>query len=75
MHFGLEISFSVVVSAIVFTVAKIVKIKYEGALVITHMTSRPYLIAVLLYICSLLELFFYLYATNIIALDDFKNAA
>ena len=72
-HFGLEVSFAVVVSALIFTLIKIVKMKYEGALVITHLTSRPYLIAVLLYVSSLLELISYLFATNIIGHNDFAK--
>ena len=73
LNFGLEISLSVVISALIFTVVKMVKIRY-GDMVITHMTSRPYKIAVVLFIFSILELLTYLVVTNVISHNNYRKA-
>ena len=73
LNFGLEISLSVVVSALIFTVVKMVKIRY-GDMVITHMTSRPYKIAVILFIFSILELLTYLIVTNVLSHNNYTKA-
>ena len=66
MKVGLEAALSIVISALIFTVVKIVRIKY-GDMAITHLTSRPYIIAVFLFIVSMLELTTDMIATNIVA--------
>ena len=66
VNLWLEASLSVVISALIYTVAKIVNIRYRD-MAITHLTSRPYLIAVSLFVCSVLELGTYLLATNVLA--------
>ena len=63
-----------VISALIFTVVKMIKIRY-GDMVITHMTSRPYKIAVILFIFSILELFTYLIVTNVISHNNYTKAA
>ena len=63
-----------VISALIFTVVKMVKIRY-GDMVITHMTSRPYKITVFLLIFSILELLFYLIVTNVISHNNYTKAA
>ena len=73
-NLGLEASLSVVISALIYTVVKIVEIRY-GNMAITHLTSRPYMIAVFLFACSVLELVNYLIATNVMAKNDYGEAA
>ena len=66
MKVGLEACLAVVISALIFTVVKVVRIKY-GDMAITHMTARPYIIAIFIFIISMLELTTDLIATNIVA--------
>ena len=66
MKVGLEACLAIVISALIFTVVKVVRIKY-GDMAITHMTSRPYIIAIFIFIISMLELTTDLIATNIVA--------
>ena len=70
VNFWLEASLAVVISALIYTVAKIVNIRY-GKLDITHLTLRPYIIALFLFICSVLELVTYLLDTNVLASSDY----
>ena len=66
MKVGLEVCLAIVISALIFTVVKVVRIKY-GDMAITHMTSRPYIIAIFIFIISMLELTTDVIATNIVA--------
>ena len=74
VNLWLEASLAVVISALIYTVAKIVNIRY-GNMAITHLTSRPYMIALFLFLCSVLELVTYLLATNVMASSDYSEAA
>ena len=72
MKVGLEACLAIVISALIFTVVKVVRIKY-GDMAITHMTSRPYIIAIFIFIISMLELTTDVIATNIVAQNEFAQ--
>jgi len=70
--FGFEAVFSVAVSALLINIVLIARIKY-GQMQITHITTRPYLIAMFLLITLLIEVCTYIILGDIVYKDQWSK--
>ena len=68
--FGFELTFSIVVTALIANVILIVRLKY-GDMEITHNTKRPYLLSLYLMLFCLTEVTMYLLIGNVFFKADY----
>ena len=69
-----EAAFAAVMALLMFTIIRYVHIKYRADMRITHLTKRPYIIAMLLFTTAIIECTTYIYVTNVMAHDNFNKA-
>ena len=72
-HFGIEVTFSFVFAALLFSIVRIVTVHY-GDMVITRITTRPYKIALTLLVFSCLDLCNQMFVADVVAGNDSKIA-
>ena len=61
---GFELTFSIIVTALIANVVLIVRLKY-GDMEVTHNTRRPYLLSMYLMLLCLIEVIVYLLIGNV----------
>ena len=67
---GFELTFSIIVTALIANVVLIVRLKY-GDMEITHNTRRPYLLSMYLILFCLTEVIVYLLIGNVFFKKDY----